>query len=137
MIGQKPPLKLKEIWVISCQINAFFRSLGLMLTVGMSILDALPKAVLTIRNPILRNQFKPVILATENGKSLTEALTDVNAIGSLNLQLLLVGEKGGKLAETMLHFTKIKSENIELQEDSLAEWLPRLFYCLLGGCFLN
>lgn len=126
-------LKLPIIssWVISRQINAFFRSLGLMLTAGMPILDALPKAVMTISNPILRNQFKPIILATENGQSLTEALTDVNSIGSQTLQLLLVGEKSGKLAETMLHFTKIKSENIELQEDSLAEWLPRLFYIIV------
>ena len=126
-------LKLPMIssWIISRQINAFFRSLGLMLTAGMPILDALPKAVLTINNPILRNQFKPVILATEKGQSLTEALTDVNSIDSQNLQLLLVGEKSGKLAETMLHFTKIESENIELQEDSLAEWLPRLFYFIV------
>ena len=125
-------LPIFSSWIISRQINALFRSLGLMLTAGMPILDALPKAVLTISNPILRNQFKPVILATENGQSLTEALTDVNAIDSQTLQLLLVGEKSGKLAETMQHFTKIKSENIELQEDSLAEWLPRLFYFMVA-----
>ena len=125
-------LPIFSSWIISRQINALFRSLGLMLTAGMPILDALPKAVLTISNPILRNQFKPVILATENGQSLTEALTDVNAIDSQTLQLLLVGEKSGKLAETMQHFTKIKSEDIELQEDSLAEWLPRLFYFMVA-----
>ena len=56
----------------------------------------------------------------------------MNAIDSQTLQLLLVGEKSGKLAETMQHFTKIKSEDIELQEDSLAEWLPRLFYFMVA-----
>ncbi len=134
-------LPLISSWLKTRQINGFFQSLGLMLTAGMPILDALPKAVITINNPLLRNQFEPVLLATASGGGLSSALSAVNDIDYPSIQMLLVGEQSGKLAETMLHFTKIKSENIEMQEDSLAEWLPRLFYfivvCWVGASLIS
>ena len=134
-------LPLLSSWLKTRQINEFFHSLGLMLTSGMPILDALPKAVMTIKNPLLRQQFEPAISTTANGQSLTDALTSVAAIDYQSLQLLLVGEQSGKLAETLLHFSKIQAEDIARQEDSLAEWLPRLFYfivaCWVGASLIS
>jgi general secretion pathway protein F len=129
----KLQLKLPLIsgWLKNRQINAFFQSLGLMLTAGMPILQALPKAVETFKNPILKNQFKPIIQVTSNGQSLTDALGAVDEIDSQTVQILLVGEQSGKLAENLLHFTDIQAQTLEIQEQSLAEWLPRLFYFIV------
>ncbi len=127
-------LKLPFIssWIISRQVNEFLRSLGLMLTAGMPILDALPKSLNTITNPLLRKQFDQVVLATQQGGSLTDALDKVFEVDNQAIQLLLVGEKSGKLAKTMLHYTKIEKEKTDLQEDLLAEWIPRFFYFLVS-----
>lgn len=119
-------------WLISRQVNEFFRSLGLMLTAGMPILDALPKALNTIANPVLKLQFEPVILATRQGSQLVDALLNMREIDDQTVQLLLAGEKSGKLAKTMLHHTKIETEKIELEDDLLAEWLPRLLYFMVA-----
>ena len=124
-------LPLISSWLIRRQVNEFFRSLGFMLTAGMPILDALPKALDTIANPILKLRFKPVMLATSQGSQLVDALLQVSEIDRRTIQLLLAGEKSGKLAETILHFTKIETGEIELQEDLLAEWIPRFFYFLV------
>ena len=122
-------------WLISRQINGFFRSLGLMLNAGIAVSEALPKALETFSNPLLRAQFDPVISATANGSSLTEALSEVGEVDRQTIQLLLAGEKSGKLAETVLQVTKLEAEKIDRQNDSLAEWLPRIFY--LYGCYLD
>ena len=124
-------LPLISSWLIKRQVNEFFRSLGLMLAAGMPILDALPKALNTIANPVLKLQFEPLMLATRQGSPLVDALLEVDEIDGRIIQLLLAGEKSGKLAETMLHHTKIETGNIELQEDLLAEWIPRLFYFMV------
>ena len=124
-------LPLISSWLIRRQVTEFFRSLGLMLTAGMPILDALPKALNTIANPIVKSQFKSVVEATRQGSQLTDALADVREIDEQAIQMILAGEKSGKLAEAILHHTKIETEKIELQEDLLAEWIPRLFYLLV------
>ena len=118
-------------WLISRQINEFFRSLALMLKAGIPILEALPKAINTIKNPLLRKQFLPAIVLVSKGQSLTESLTGIREIDRKAIQLLLVGEKSGKLAKTLLRFTKAESEKHGLQEQLLAEWVPRLFYFLV------
>ncbi len=126
-------LPLISSWLIPRQINEFLRSLGLMLSAGMPVLDALPKAINTIRNPILRKQFEPVLSATQKGGSVAEALAKVSEIDRQAVQMIFTGEQSGKRAETILHFTKIESEKINLQEELLAEWIPRVFYLLVIG----
>jgi len=124
-------LPLVSSWIITRQINEFFRSLGLMLAAGLPMTIALEKSVKTISNPLLSTTFNSVILSTQNGGSLTDALINIAEIDYETIQILLVGEKSGKLAKTILHQVKIKQENIELQDDLLAEWIPRIFYVLV------
>lgn len=126
-------LPLISPWIIKRQINGFFKSLGMMLVAGLPAVDALSNSINIIDNPLLRNKFEPAITATFRGQSLTDALTEVSEIDRQSIQLLLVGEKSGKLAESILHFTKIETEKISLQEDLLVEWLPRVFYFFVVG----
>lgn len=124
-------LPLISSWMNSRHINVFFQSLGTMLAAGLTATDALPKSINTIRNPLLKNKFDPALSKIFKGQSLTDALIEVTEIDRQTIQLLLAGEKSGKLADTILHFTKIETEKISLQEDILAEWLPRAFYFLV------
>ncbi len=124
-------LPLISSWMIERQINRFFQSLGMMLTAGLPAVDALTKSINTISNPLLRNKFEPVISSAFKGESLTDALTEVSEIDRQSIQLLLAGEKSGKLAETILHLSNIENEKINLQEELLAEWIPRVFYFIV------
>lgn len=125
-------LPLISSWVISRQLNEFLYSIGMMLAAGLPMTDALAKSVNTINNPKLKVQFNSVILATQKGGAFAEALADVPEVDYQTVQLLLIGEKSGKLAKTILHHVKIEQENIDLKDDLLAEWIPRIFYFLVS-----
>jgi general secretion pathway protein F len=36
------------------------------------------------------------------------------------------------LAETLQHFTELDAQTLALQDEALAEWLPRLVYTAIG-----
>jgi general secretion pathway protein F len=61
------------------------------------------------------------------------ALRLVTVIKPSTLQIMASGEQSGRLADTLLHFTRIEAESSALQDDALTEWLPRLVYGVIAG----
>lgn len=125
-------LPLVSTWIIKRQLNGFFHHLGLLLAAGLPMMDALPKAVNTMPNPCLRAQFNSVILTIQKGGSFADALVQVPVLDYQTIQIVMTGEKSGKLAKTILHQVKIEQESIDLKEDLLTEWIPRVFYLLVS-----
>ena len=117
--------------IIARQTNKFLHTLGIMLSAGIPIQQVLPNAVMTIDNPLLRKQFNSALLAIMYKQSLTQALTNISAINNKTLQQIKAGELSGKLADTLLHITKLGHEKINLQDNLLAEWIPRIAYALI------
>lgn len=120
-------------WSIKRQQYQFFRSLGLLLEAGVAMVEALPMAVDVINNPLLRKQFEFVYAEIDQGSSLVEALANVDFVDRHALRLLESGEYSGKLAETLLHYCRLQAEEIAIQDDMLADWMPRLFYLIVAG----
>jgi general secretion pathway protein F len=102
-----------------------------MLAAGVPILDALPKSINMMRNPLLRKQFDSVTISTQLGGSLSDALAKVPEMDEQAIQLLLVGEQSGTLAKSILQHVEIEQQNSDLKDDLLAEWIPRVFYLLV------
>jgi len=125
-------LPLVSTWIIKRQLNVFFRHLGLLLAAGLPMIDALPKAVNTMTNPGLRAQFNSVILTIQKGEALADALVNVPVLDYQTIQIVMAAEKSGKLAKTILHQVKIEQEEIDLKEDLLTEWIPRIFNLLVS-----
>jgi type II secretory pathway component PulF len=48
------------------------------------------------------------------------------------LHILSTAEQSGKLAGSLLHIAKLESETISLENEMLAEWLPRLAYVMVA-----
>jgi len=118
-------------WFITRQINNFLTYLSLMLTAGIAISEALPKAINTINNPLFGSKFNPAVSAINKGISLAESLRLVAEIDEKIIQQIKVGEESGKLAETIQHFTDIKRNELIAQDKFLAEWIPRLIYFVI------
>ncbi len=115
-------------WIVRRQTRDFLQVLGLMLDAGIPILEALPKAAATMKNAILSEQFTKASISIENGMSMTQAFSGIKQFNRTALQLISSGEQSGKLAETLLHFAELEAEAINLQEEMLAEWIPRIIY---------
>lgn len=125
-------LPLTSNWIIKRQLNEFFFYLALMLEAGLAFSDALPKVVASIKNTALRKRFSEALVMVKTGASVAETLTTITDIQPMTIQLIDTGERSGKLASSLMHFTQLEAETISLQDDALAEWLPRLVYSLIA-----
>jgi hypothetical protein len=47
------------------------------------------------------------------------------------LGIIHSSEQSGKLTSGILHYTKLEAQTLSLQDDALAEWLPRMVYTLI------
>ncbi len=115
-------------WYVRRSIRDFTRSLGLMVQAGLPILEALPKANEVIGNLVLRKRLQKIGLRLRAGDSFADAFSQVEGVNSLASQLVLSGEHAGSLAEMMLHYAKLESEDIEMHDKELATWIPRIVY---------
>ena len=114
------------------QVNEFLYGLGLMLSAGLAMSDAIPKAINIIANSTIRSKFSQVPAAIEQGNSLAQSLEGITVINREIVAQITIGENSGRLAETLLHYTKIKTEKIQLQQDLIAEWIPRIIYLVIA-----
>lgn len=117
-------LPIVSKWIIKRQINQFLFMLAMMMDAGIPFSEALPLAVATIKNYVLRKRFKEAIGERHSGEAIAMILVKVRVISSSVIQIISAGEYSGKLAESLLHFTKNEAEMIRLQDDALSEWLP-------------
>ena len=121
-------LPVISAWIVKRQVNEFYFILALMLDAGVAFVEALPKAVATIKNKRLRQSFQTALAASGRGDSVTETLSKVSILDRNALQIINSSEYSGQLARGLLRFAQIEAENISLQDEALAEWLPRLVY---------
>jgi general secretion pathway protein F len=119
-------------WIIKRQINEFLFILAMMLESGLAFAEALPKAVAGIKNSSLKEKFIPALSTGASGASVTETLAKMPMINATALRIVNSGEQSGKLSSTLLHFTPLEAETIALQDDALAEWIPRLIYSMVA-----
>lgn len=119
-------------WIVKRQLNEFFFILAMMLESGIAFGLALPKAVATIKNSCLRENFNSALSILATGASVTDTLATVPIVNATILQIVNSSEQSGNLASGILHFTQLEAETIGLQDDALAEWLPRLAYTVIA-----
>lgn len=124
-------------WITKRQLNEFFFILAIMLESGVVFSDALSKSVASIKNTCLRKKFAPALAMLKSGVSVSDTLSEVSVIDNTMLQIVASSEKSGKLASGILQFVQIEAENISLQDDAVAEWLPRLVYALIAAWMAN
>ena len=82
--------------------SRFCRSLGLLLDSGADSLSALITLKKTITNKYLEKRFERVIKDVSTGVSLSQALASEMKISPILIQMIIVGEKTGELAQILL-----------------------------------
>ena len=115
-------------WYIRRSLRNFMQSLGLMVQAGLPILEALPLANEVVENLIIRKRLQKISSRLRAGDSFADAFSQVREINTLASQLIISGEHSGSLAEMMLHYAKLESDDIAMHEQALATWIPRLIY---------
>jgi type II secretory pathway component PulF len=109
-------------------------SLLLLLESGVPILEALPLAGKSIADPLLRARFAGAAAALADGRSgVAETLNRYGVVDDAGaVALFASGEAAGRLDDVIRHQLRQWDAQLELQWDTLAEWLPRLFYAAVA-----
>jgi len=107
----------------------------LLLESGVPILEALPLAGQGVADPLLRARYFAAARALADQRaSVAEALRRYGVIGDSGAaDLLASGEAAGRLDEMIRRQLRLWEGQLELQWDTLAEWLPRLIYAAIAG----
>lgn len=125
---------LSKLWQIPAigrqlkiyQLARFFRTLGMLLKGGAPIIGALKSASGLLDQSLYNNMKKAELLINE-GKPISEAMTQAGLTTAIATRMLLVGERGGNIDDMM---TRIAS----FYDDELSRWLDwftRLFEPIL------
>jgi general secretion pathway protein F len=109
-------------------VRDFVVSLALLVEAGVPVLNALPIAVGTMQNGVVRSAFMPVRRAIERGATLTAALEDVEWMDYAGIALIHTGENSGTLPAMLFRYAEAETEAINRFEHELSVWAPRLAY---------
>jgi len=109
-------------------------SLLLLLESGVPILQALPLAGKSVADPLLRARFAGAAAALADGRSaVAETLNRYGVVDDPGaVALFASGETAGRLDDVIRHQIRQWDAQLELRWDTLAEWLPRLFYAAVA-----
>ncbi len=104
-------------------------NLALLLAAGRPAVEALREAAATVRSPVLRGAWVQAAAAVEAGATLTDALRDAGGLDRrAGVPLVGAGEFSGTLDRMVEHHAEQLNARLDLVDDALAEWLPRLLY---------
>ena len=109
-------------------------SLLLLLESGVPILEALPLAGKSVADPLLRARFAGAAAALADDRSaVAETLNRYGVVDDRGAAALFAsGEVAGRLDEVIRHQLRQWDAQLDRQWDTLAEWLPRLFYAAVA-----
>ena len=120
---------------VRSNIRDFFESLALLVEAGVPILDALPKAVETIKLEPVRDAFSYAQADIFRGSTLAQTLSKISYMEKGQaLALINTGEESGTLPEMLFRFADAETQAINLFNEQVAEWLPRIVYALVAFC---
>lgn len=111
----------------------FWQSLALLLEAGVAMFEALPLALQTTSNGVIRQQLAQILPSMQAGAVLSQAVRDLDVPGQYGLaELVQTGETSGTLPEMLERHANGKNENLMEAQRQLAAWLPRIAYTLVA-----
>ena len=111
----------------------FFSSMALLLEAGIPMFDALPKAVETIGNCVIREDFSRIKPCMQQGATLAQAVEQLIYGGNAQvIGYIQTGESSGTLPEMLLRFADAETAAIQHFQQEVVAWLPRIVYGLLA-----
>ncbi len=111
----------------------FWQSLALLLEAGVAMFEALPLALQTTSNGVIRQQLARLLPSMQTGAVLSQAVRELDVPGQYGLaELVQTGEASGTLPEMLERYANGEHENLMEAQRQLAAWLPRLVYVMVA-----
>lgn len=105
------------------QLARFTRTVAMLLKGGIPLVSALDMTEALLRQPVLKAGLKAAGRSLREGHGLAETFRENGLASEVGARLLVVGEKGGELGETMDRIAAFYDEETARH----VEWFTRLF----------
>jgi general secretion pathway protein F len=114
-------------------VRDFNESLALLLQAGVALFEALPTALATVDNHIVRADLAQLLPAVKSGATLAQATGSLYVVDTTQLHAFVqTGEESGTLPEMLMRHADAESEALALAQVELANWLPRVLYAMVA-----
>lgn len=112
----------------------FWRSMALLLEAGLPMFDALPMALQASSNVLLRRELARILPRMQKGATLSEAVRSIPTLNEATLLgMIQTGEASGELADMLARYARAENASLALQQQQVAEWLPRIGYGIIAA----
>ncbi len=122
---------VKDI-VYKQSVASFSRSLSLLLQSGVNLLSALVDAAPVIGNPIYITQLEQVRKDISEGMPFSDALTKFKIFPAFFVQMVRVGEEGGRLESVLADIAEAYEKEIESDLKTLSSLIEPAIILVLG-----
>ena len=93
----------------------FIQSMAMMLTAGLSLIDALRTQLLEAKSKVVKGLIQGIITAVESGSPLWKAMDDQSLFSPYEIALVRIGEDGGNLARNMEYLAEQQEKDRALK----------------------
>ncbi len=113
-------------------VSRFTRTLGTLLSSGVSILDALEITAKTAGNRVISDAIRRSVVAIAEGDTITGPLRDTGVFPPMVTQMISVGEKTGGLDEMLSKIADFYDEEVDVAVGALTSIIEPVIIVFMG-----
>jgi type IV pilus assembly protein PilC len=113
-------------------ISRFTRTLGTLISSGVSILDALEITAKTAGNMVIQNAIRKSVLAIAEGDTITGPLVQTGVFPPMVTQMISVGEKTGGLDDMLGKIADFYDEEVDAAVSALTSIIEPVIIVFMG-----
>jgi len=113
-------------------VAQFSRTLGTLLTSGVSILEALEITAKTSGNMVIREALMSMIGAISEGKTITEPMKATGVFPPMVIQMVAVGEESGGLDQMLVKIADFYDEEVNAAVETLTSVMEPIIIVILA-----
>ena len=110
----------------------FSRTLGTLLSSGVSILEALNITAKTAENMVVRRALYSMISAISEGKTITEPMKETGVFPPMVIQMVAVGEESGGLDQMLTKIADFYDEEVNAAVETLTSLMEPIIIVILA-----
>jgi len=121
-------------FIRDAEVAKFCRTLGMLLKNGLSVYDSLALATRTLDNEVLRKQLEGASKDIVNqGATLSASLKKISIFPNFAINMIAVGEEGGKLEESLDGVAEAYEKEVEQAIGIMTSLIEPLLILTIGG----
>ena len=122
-----------KVIILKVAIARFSRTFASLMGAGVTVLDALDVTGSAIGNKVIEAELKNAAKEVQNGKQLSEPISESPHFPPIVSQMLLVGEETGQIDEVLEKIADFYEEEVAVLIDGLAAIIEPVMIVLLGA----